>query len=254
MTWDEVKELGPFYVLGVLDLETANQVEDFLRQATPEQLRELAEWREVAALLPNALPQPAVPAHLKDRLLVRIAREKEPVLSLQNGSTAKVLRFQPRPRSQSQAMRWLAIAAILALAFASVFLARKNAEVSDRLRQTEEQVREFLSPDTRIITMAGVESPQASAKVVWNTRSQNWKVYIRNLPVLSNDKDYQLWYVTKDAKINAKVFSPNSEGNIEFDLALPPEAVNGLAATAVTLEPKGGSPQPTGKFYLLAQI
>lgn len=257
MTWDEVKELGPLYALGALDLETAQMVEDFLSHATPEQHKDFAEWREVAAVLPMALPPPNVPSHLKDRLLMRIAGEKDPVAFMQSGAagaTAKVLQFQPRPIAQSRALRWLALAAILALACTSAFLAWKNAGLSNRLLLAEGQVQEFLSPDTRVISMAGVESPRANAKVVWNTKSQTWKVYIHNLPVVSNDRDYQLWYVTKDAKINAKVFSPNSDGNAELDLTLPPEALKGLAATAVTLEPKGGSPQPTGKFYLLAEI
>jgi anti-sigma-K factor RskA len=90
--------------------------------------------------------------------------------------------------------------------------------------------------------------------VLWDTRTQTWKVYVHNLPPPPTDKDYQLWYVTKEAKINAAVFRTNEKGSRELSLSLPPEALRGLAATAVTLEPKGGSPQPTGKFYLMAAI
>lgn len=254
MTWDEVKELGPLYAIGALDSETALKVEEFLRHATKDQQSEITEWREVATLLPMGLPQVQAPFFLKERLLTRIGQEGAPPYALQSGSSAKVLQFQPQPRVQKRAPQWLAIAAAIMLACTSAFLAWKNSLLSGQLNLAEGQVKEFLSSDTQIISMAGVEAPQATAKVVWNKKSQTWKVYVNNLPVPSSDKDYQLWYVTKDAKINAKVFSPNAQGGAELDLSLPPEAIQGLAATAVTLEPKGGSSQPTGKFYLLAEI
>ena len=254
MTWEEVKELGPLYALGALDAETAQKVEDFLRHATREQRSEFTEWREVAAILPMALPQAVIPSVLRERLLARIAVEGAPPFSLQPGSSAKVLQFQPQPRIRKQASQWLAIAAAILLSLTSAFLAWRNSRLSGQLDLADRQVKEFLSADTQIISMAGVEAPQANAKVVWNKKSQKWKVYIHNLPVLSSDQDYQFWYVTKDAKINAKVFSPNAQGNAELELSLPPEAISGLTATAVTREPKGGSPQPTGKFYLLAEI
>ena len=75
-----------------------------------------------------------------------------------------------------------------------------------------------------------------------------------NLPAPPAGMDYQLWYVTKDAKLSAAVFRPNAQGRYELRLALPAGVPEKLAATAVTLEPGGGSPQPTGRFYLMAQI
>ena len=85
-------------------------------------------------------------------------------------------------------------------------------------------------------------------------QTQRWVIYIFDLPTPPSDKDYQLWYVTAKAKINARVFSTDEQGRAYFKLTLPSEALSGLAATAMTLEPKGGSPQPTGKFYLKASI
>ena len=102
--------------------------------------------------------------------------------------------------------------------------------------------------------MAGDETPQSNAKVVWDTKAQQWAIYIFDLPAPPSDKDYQLWYVTKNAKISAAVFRTDEQGRTVLKLTLPPDALAGLAATAVTLEPRGGSPQPTGKFYLKASI
>ena len=102
--------------------------------------------------------------------------------------------------------------------------------------------------------MIGDETPQANAKVLWDTMAQQWVIYIFDLPAPPSDKDYQLWYVTKNVKISAAVFRTDEQGRTVLKLTLPPDALAGLAATAVTLEPRGGSPQPTGKFYLKASI
>jgi len=116
------------------------------------------------------------------------------------------------------------------------------------------QVDDIVSPRTRIIAMVGDETPQANAKVVWDTNAQKWEIYIFDLPAPPSDKDYQLWYVTKNAKISDAVFRTDGQGRTVLKLTLPPDALADLAATAVTLEPRGGSPQPTGKFYLKASI
>ncbi len=261
MTWDEVKELGSLYAIGALDSETVQKIEDFLLHATPEQRREIIEWREVAAVIPLALPQHEVPVQLKDRLLSRIEKENAPESPSSTNQPANVLVFQPKARSESKTSKWLLMAATIALSAACGYLAWQNINISEQLKETDyrlntltRQMEAFLSPSTRVISMKGVETPQAHAKVVWNTESQTWEVHITNLPAPPEDKDYQLWYVTQDAKINAAVFSTDDKGRSELKLNLPAEALNGLSATAVTLEPKGGSPQPTGKFYLLAPI
>jgi anti-sigma-K factor RskA len=279
MTWDEVKEIAPLYVIGALDEKTAHEVEASLHSATPEQQRDIARWRDVAALLPQALPLQTPPDHIKDRLLNRIAEEAQqtPIEIAVEESTLKemaergekkVLPFvQPR-RAESRIARWILIAATALLAFNSAYLFRQNAnlarELDNLLRDRDnlagelaEERRQFdhmVSSGTKVIAMVGEETPQANAKVVWDTKAQQWAIYIFDLPTPPSDKEYQLWYVTNSAKISAAVFRTDDQGRTVLKLTLPPDALAGLAATAVTLEPRGGSPQPTGKFYLKASI
>lgn len=265
MTWDEVKELAPLQAIGALDEETSRALDDFLRDATPAQQRELAEWQEIASLLPLSLPNTEVPVRLKADLMARIAAEDKPATAERKATTyssnAKLLPHQPKPQTARPVRRWLLAVATIALAFSSGYLAWQNYRITSQLSDSnfkletlQRQFEAFLSPSTKVISMNGVETPQAHAKVVWNTDSQTWDVHIKNLPAPPSDKDYQLWYVTADAKINAAVFRTGENGTLELKLNVPREALNGLAATAVTLEPKGGSPQPTGKFYLMAKI
>jgi anti-sigma-K factor RskA len=279
MTWDEVKEIAPLYVIGALDEKTAHEVEASLHSATPEQQRDVARWRDMATLLPQALPLQTPPDYLRERLLNRIVEETQqtPIEIAVEESTLKgmselgekkVLPFvQPR-RAESRTARWLLIAATALLAFTAGYLFKQNAELtreryalarerddlSKEMAAWRGQVDDIVSPRTRIIVMAGDGTPQSNAKIVWDTKAQQWAIYIFDLPAPPSDKEYQLWYVTQNAKISAAVFRTNEQGRSVLKLTLPPEALVGLAATAVTLEPRGGSPQPTGKFYLKASI
>lgn len=279
MIWKKVKAIAPLYVIGALDEKTAHDVEAALHSATPEQQRVIARWREVAALLPQALPLQTPPDYLRERLLNRIAEEtaQTPIEIAVEESTLKeiaerdekkVLPFvQPR-RAESRTARWLLIAATALLAFTSAYLFTQQAKLArerDNLSRERNSLREELaergrlvddivSPRTRVIAMVGDEAPQANAKVLWDTETQKWVIYVFDLPAPPSDNDYQLWYVTKNAKISAAVFRTDERGRTVLKLTLPPDALAGLAATAVTLEPRGGSPQPTGKFYLKASI
>jgi anti-sigma-K factor RskA len=258
MTWDEVKEIAPLYVIGALDENTAHDLEASLNGATPEQQRVIARWRDVATLLPHALPLQTPPDYVRERLLNRIVEgtQQSPIEIAVEESTLKEMAkrnernlspfVEPR-RAESRTARWLLIAATALLAFTAGYLFKRNAELRGK-------VDDIVSPRTRIISMVGEEAPQANAKVLWDTKAQQWTIYIFDLPAPPSDKDFQLWYVTKNAKISAAVFRTDEQGRTVLKLTLPPDAVADLAATAVTLEPRGGSPQPTGKFYLKASI
>jgi hypothetical protein len=229
--------------------------------------------------LPQALPLQTPLDHVKERVLTRVSEEaqKTPIEIAVEESTMKevaeraekkVLPFvQPR-RAESRTARWILIAATALLAFTSAYLfkqntklarerdhmARERDDLSRALVASREEVDGIVSPWTKVIAMVGDEAPEANAKVVWDTKANQWVIHIFNLPTPPSDKQYQLWYVTKKAKISAWVFSTDEQGRTVLKLTLPTEALAGLAATAVTLEPKGGSPQPTGKFYLKASI
>jgi len=279
MKWKRVKEIAPLYVIGALDEITTQEFEASLHSATTEQQRVVARWRDVAALLPEALPLQTPPDYLRERLLNRIAEatQQTPIEIAVEESTSeelagraekKVLMLvQPR-RAESRPERWLLIAATALLAFTAGYLFRQNSDlarerdnvvrerddISKEMAMWRRQVDDIVSPRARIIAMVGEETPQANAKVVWDTNAQKWAIYIFDLPAPPSDKDYQLWYVTKNAKISAAVFRTDEQGRTVLKLTPPPDALADLAATAVTLEPRGGSPQPTGKFHLKASI
>ena len=92
------------------------------------------------------------------------------------------------------------------------------------------------------LTSAGAKAPYA--RMFWDTARNTWILAAHNMPELRAGRTYQLWLVTKTAKISAGTFSPtNGEAVVRATYAL---ARDSLEAIAVTEEPAGGVTQPTG--------
>ncbi len=269
MDEEKFTELVALYAIGALDGEELRGFESYLRTASADEQRELRELTDVTAMMPLALPQPLVPARLKSRLMARVELEAEEL----RPTPAKILEFTPR-RERFSFFNWFnwqpaLTAATLLLAITSGLLLWQNSKVSrerDQLAQqvaelsqlnvaSQKQLDELVTQTTRFVSLSGKEVPTANAKVFWDTTRNEWVVYIFNLPAAPADKDYQLWYITTDQqKVSARVFGTDAKGRTELRIALPQNVAPRIAATAVTLEPKGGSPQPTSNLYLVGQV
>lgn len=280
MDGDKFKELAALYAVGALDGAELRDFEVYLRNASAEEKRELQALTETASLLPLALPPTPAPAHLKARLFARVEAEVEATKqeNFQQGEAPVPLKTISPPEKSGFSLldffRWqpasaLMAAACLLLAVTSGLLlwqnsklsqekealARRVAMQSQEMIAKQQELETLASQTTKLISLSGKEAPQASAKIFWDTAKQQWVMYIFNLPVAPADKEYQLWYITNDQqKLSAAVFRTDEKGHGELRVTVPASAVQKLAATAITLEPKGGSTQPTGSIYLVGSI
>ncbi len=134
---------------------------------------------------------------------------------------------------------------------------RQDGEVAalqEEIRQAREAVRLVSSPGVVVVDLEGQESRLgASARVFWDRRSDAWQLYAADLPPAGPGKTYQLWLVTGTRKISAGTFDTTAAAQAAGRVSVPPEAGPVLAA-AITDEPAGGSPQPTGSILLLGTI
>ena len=273
MDGDKFTELAALHAINALDGEEQHVFEQYLRSASEAERREVRELADVWATLPLALPRTAAPPHLKARLMDRISEEAVP-----QPTAAKVLEFTPRPtrRRWFEIFTWqpafgLLAAATLLLAITSGLLLWQNSKVAQERNQlaqqvaelsrlnvaTQKQMDDLVTQTTKFISLSGKEAPNANAKVFWDTQKNEWVVYIFNLPAAPADKDYQLWYIKKDKNappVSAKVFGTDAKGRTELRISLPQDVAPHLAATAITLEKKGGSDKPTSGLYLVGAI
>jgi anti-sigma-K factor RskA len=74
------------------------------------------------------------------------------------------------------------------------------------------------------------------------------------LPALPPDKVYQLWVVPQDNQppVSAGLLTPDPSGHVSHFFPMPANV--SAAALAVTVEPAGGMPSPTGDRVLLGAV
>jgi len=114
--------------------------------------------------------------------------------------------------------------------------------VNQKLDNLQESVTVMNSADYERIIMNGTDNaPQSLATVYWNESSREVFLSIQNLKELSEDQQYQLWAIIDGKPVDAGVFDLSKDSF----LVQMKEIGSGAAAFAVTIEPKGGSENPT---------
>ena len=73
---------------------------------------------------------------------------------------------------------------------------------------------------------------------------------VTDLPPAPEGRVYQVWVVTSAAPISAGLLTPDASGAGSAFFETDPDIAPPVAV-AVTLEPAGGVPAPTGERYLI---
>jgi len=120
-------------------------------------------------------------------------------------------------------------------------------------KPTEEIARIFSSPYAKMAPLAGTDmAKDAYAMVFVEPDTRRGFFYANNLPALPAGKTYQLWVIT-DKPVSAGVFSLDRGRKGRVMLQDMPE-VGKIRQFAVSMEPDGGRPQPTGSIYLAGEL
>jgi anti-sigma-K factor RskA len=249
------------YALGVLEGEEKQALESHVA-ACPTCGRELEEARERIALLALSLPPQAPPARVKAQLLQRIAgTPHQPRAVRYSAEPAK-----PAARWYSWSPVWASLAAACAVAATVLWLGnhrldRQIQELRDQVAQRaaqQAQDRSILdliaANDTANVNLTPTpDAPTGQGRVLYNPRL-GLVFYTGALPVTAADKTYQLWLVPANGNpISAGIFQPGNAGASSSLTASVPVGTQ-AKAFAVTIEPAGGKPQPTGPKVLIGAV
>lgn len=277
------QELAALYALGALTQHEARAFESHLQDGCDDCKSEIEKFESVVGTLGFSAEPAAPPAYLRDLLTARIEKEKQGQANtdLQTASVipfperAKSTHRSPAATSSSHGFRLLpwAVAASLLIALAYTILSwqteRKNrqalsvetAELRDKLNRESTRQKELaqinavlVSPQRVTIKLDGQQevAPSASANVYWDVAEKRW-IVSADLPPAPAGKVYQLWVITPDEeKLSVGLIEQDDKGHgfTVFDIS---SNVPDVVAAAITLEPKGGSKQPTLPIYAMGK-
>lgn len=106
--------------------------------------------------------------------------------------------------------------------------------------------------DLARIDLAGQPVAAASFGRAHWSRAHGMVFTASHLPPLPPGKVYQVWVVTAAAPLSAGLLTPGVDGGAVGVFATPPDIPTPLAV-AVTIEPAGGMPAPTGEKFLVGK-
>jgi anti-sigma-K factor RskA len=250
------------YALGALDADEKVLIEAHVASCA-DCAQKVAEAQGRMALLAFAAPRVEPSPGVKETLMRRLHSTAEGP----GGSVPASAR--PADPTGGIFARWWAVLLPLsgALALATMLLWLHNIQLDRQLaglRSTiaaqQKQLEEsrhmgdlLAAHDTIVVPLAAQKGePQGTARVVYNSR-EGMMMYDGTLPPAPADMVYQIWLVPmKGAPISAGWFTgwPDKPGHMMMKLPA------GLAAKefAVSLEPAGGMPQPTGPMVLIGPV
>lgn len=259
-THDEMVVLAPAYALGALETDERRAFEAHLAECD-HCAAEVRSLGRVTSGLAQSVPLVTPRAALRERVLhavgARDARAVEP------------------PAHRRWALgNWLAYAACVAVATAAVFYAmnlRERVEslearldaaqvrlaAADRAMVESRQVAFEMQSAMAVLAAADLlrvdlqgapAAPQAAGRALWS-RQSGLVFAASNLPPLPAGRIYQIWLVASGPPVSAGLIAPDESGR-SVGIFRTPVDVTGPVTVAVTIEPAGGVPAPTGAFYL----
>ena len=244
MVHEDYKEMIPARALSALDAAEAQALNEHLENCA-ECRRELDEWQATAA----ALALGANPAEPSPKVRERILDEVRKDLSEPN-----VVPFRSTPRNL-----WSSFGSLGAMAAAVVFTAlivgivvlwRQNNAMRTKMEQSQAFVQLVTSPGARVAELKSSAVGSGATATVAYDNTGHAMLVASNLPSLPQGKAYQLWFIVGNKPpMPGKTFAPDSTGQGVTEEQMPREALNS-PVFAVTVEPAGGVPAPTGPIYL----
>jgi anti-sigma-K factor RskA len=248
---DELKANAAGYVLGSLDANDRREFEAHLAGCA-ECTAEVASLRPVVSVLATAVPQVTPRAEVRDRILDVAAGLKSS--SVGAGAGLKTGPYTVQDRRSPPALVWLPLAAAIVIAVgAGIYalrLQRQVGELQARFDQAQATTAVLAAPDLARIDLQGeTVAPSARARALWS-RSRGLVFTAANLPPAPAGKAYQVWVVTAQMPISAGLLTTDPTGGGSQYYMTPPDIAPPVAV-AVTLEPSGGVPSPTGERYLV---
>jgi anti-sigma-K factor RskA len=238
MTQDEhspFRENLPAYALGALDAEDTAALESHLQ--TCESCRaELAEYRVISDNLLTAVPPRQPPPALRKRLQSQLP------------SAQKTL----RPRLPWSFAKLATGVALVLLLFINIFsfmqtlqIQRQQASLLQQLKTNQFALSMLAYPSTQSFPIAGGNN--LSGSVLLDREQNTVALVMWHLLTLPQNQTYQIWLIEPNGhRVSAGLFRSQEDTSYTTEPVFAKQSLSNFVGIGVTVEPAGGSDQPTG--------
>lgn len=252
MNNERFEDLKDAYVLGALSEEERLSFEDYLA-AHPERQAEVDELGALAGLLAFSPPEQEPSPELRSRVMEVVEAEAEPRRIRGRSTFARAGDFL--------SVRNLALgaAALLVIGLLSwnVMLQDQVQDLQGQVENAQGQVQDLQgeledaqAQQSQTIKLEGSWAEQGATAEVASMQKNQIILVARNMPSVPEDKTCQIWVIKGDVPKPSGLFQPDGNGT-----ATPiTNSITKADVIAVTVEPAGGSEQPTSDPVLLAEL
>ena len=249
MNRDEIIELAALYALGGLEGAGRARFEALVESGDADAIAAVRDFQDALGTL-AASASVAPPPAVKAALMSRIDAEGRPAPPPSRRSALW-------PAVWASALAAGLAALIVALSVSMTYekrvaeLAKESAALRGQLERERAVIALVQDPATRVVVLTGLHpAPEAKARMLWHARVGGLLLVSGGLPPAPEGKAYELWAIVgKNAPVPAGLFTVDTKGTGSLRVA-PLPGVEQVDVFAVTLEPEGGAPAPTGPMYL----
>jgi len=230
--------VGP-YVLDALDEAQAAEFAQHLEQCE-DCRREVLELRETASLIGAAQAGPDV-SSLKASVMAQVARTPQ---------LPPVVRPLSSARRFRRSFGWIAAAAVAVVALVLVGDVRNQQETITAMNEhTAEVMGLITADDAKVLPLA---LPEGDSTVVVSMDRDEAMVMAQDLAAPNEGMVYQTWaYDAQGNPTPAGTFTPDATGHVAAPIATE---LGDCRMVSVTVEPQGGSPQPTSEPLAMVEL
>jgi len=256
-----IEELLPFYALDALSDEERQLVESYLAEH-PEVREQIGDLQSATAALPYAVTPVEPQRRLKDALMARVAVDER--------SRASEQRQASVPRQNRWANLFpafsfaVATIAVIWAVILNIQLSQLRKEVSslgdalvaqsNSLEQINAKLPQTPVSDVVTISLKGTNARhQAQGQLIADPKSDSAVMVITGLSQLEAGKTYQVWLIDAGGPKSAGLLTVDAHGQGVLIVSSDSQ-IGSFQALGISIEPDGGSPQPTGDIVVLSDL
>jgi anti-sigma-K factor RskA len=229
MTCEELRDEYEAYSLGIVEGPERAGIAEHLARNCPACLSGVRRAMATVMAVSGTVPLVEPPKHLRNRVIGMVERENK----------RRVFVF---------VLPWAVSAAMVIILLGVVFSARQPNSDTAKLEQALAILND---PAAREVTFG--ETAQPSRGRLFVSGAKGVVLIVSSLPTIEANKTFQLWAIpAKGNPVPSGTFRGDANSTAVY--VRPGPVQTDTAALALTVEPEGGSPQPTTTPFLVMKL